>query len=179
MNTFIGQVLLFAGDYAPKGWSICDGSLLNISDYPELFIVLGTTYGGDGITTFKLPDLRGRVAVGTGTGSGLTQRNSGDIGGSESNTLSENNLPAHDHNVSASVSLGTVSNQPSGNGNFLPISVGANFYSSAQSTAQLNPATIDVSEDSVGSGDAVNNMPPFQSLNYIIAIEGNFPFKTV
>ena len=177
MDAFIGQVLLFAGDYAPKGWALCDGSLLNIADYPELFIVIGTAYGGDGTTTFGLPDLRSRVAVGAGTGTGLTQRDLGDTGGDEELSLGVNNLPAHDHNVSASVNLGTVSNNPSGFDNFLPISTGANFYSSVQGGATLDANSVAVSEDSVGSGDNIDNMPPFQTVNYIIAIEGTFPFK--
>jgi len=95
MDEFIGTVKLFAGNYAPQGWFLCDGRLLQISQYSALFSVIGTTYGGDGRTTFALPDMRGRVAVGSGRGSGLSNRQVGEIFGSEKYVLKKENLPIH------------------------------------------------------------------------------------
>ena len=93
MDDFIGVVKLFTGNYAPAGWHFCDGSLLPIQQYAALFSIIGTTYGGDGRTNFALPDLRGRVPVGSGNGTGLTPRHQGELFGTEVNTLQQNNVP--------------------------------------------------------------------------------------
>ncbi len=101
-DPYLGEISWFAGNFAPRGWSFCDGQLLQINQYPSLFSVLGTTYGGDGRTTFALPDMRGRspIHVGTGTGPGLSTRRLGDRGGAETTTISVVNLPSHTHTIS-------------------------------------------------------------------------------
>lgn len=118
MEAFIGTVLLMANNYAPRGWMLCQGQELPISQYSAVFSLLGTTYGGNGTTTFKLPDLRGRVAVGTGSGPGLSTRVEGQVGGAESftavatltgvATIGVNNLPSHTHAASGALTASTA-----------------------------------------------------------------------
>src|SRR5262245_29652358 len=101
MDNYLGEIRLFAGNFAPRGWRFCDGGLLPIAENDALFNLLGTTYGGDGVSTFALPDLRGRVAIGQGTGPGLTNRPLGEPGGTESVTLVLGQCPAHTHQLFA------------------------------------------------------------------------------
>jgi len=96
-GTFIGEIKWFAGNFAPSGFAFCDGQLLQISTSQALFSILGTTYGGDGQTTFGLPDARGRKVIHSGTGPGLTPRNLGSVGGAENHTLTTNEMPSHTH----------------------------------------------------------------------------------
>ena len=98
---FIGEISMFAGNFAPRGWAFCEGQLLPIAQNQSLFSILGTTYGGDGRTTFGLPDMRGRVSIHPGTGPGLTNYRLGNKGGSETTTLTTNQLPSHNHTISA------------------------------------------------------------------------------
>jgi len=97
MEPLIGQIMMFAGNFAPRGWAFCEGQLLAINQYQALFSILGTTYGGDGRTTFGLPDLRGRVPMHPGNGPGLSSKRLGQKGGSETNTLNVSQLPSHNH----------------------------------------------------------------------------------
>ncbi|MEN9798594.1 MAG: hypothetical protein RL653_2290, partial [Pseudomonadota bacterium] len=106
MDPFLGEIKLFAGNFAPTGWAFCHGQLLPIAQNSALFSLLGTTYGGNGQTTFALPDLRGRIPVGFGQGPGLTNRNLGDMSGVESVTLQVSNLPQHAHPFAVSASTG-------------------------------------------------------------------------
>ncbi|MCP3973971.1 MAG: phage tail protein [bacterium] len=99
-DPYLGEISWFAGNFAPRGWALCNGQLLQISQNPALFSVLGTTYGGDGRTTFALPDMRGRSPIHMGTGPGLSNRRLGERGGSETTTISVANLPAHTHTIS-------------------------------------------------------------------------------
>jgi microcystin-dependent protein len=177
MEPFIGQIVMFGGNFAPRSWALCDGALLSISQWQALFSILGTTYGGDGRTTFGLPDLRGRVAIHPGNGPGLTPRNLGQRGGSETNTLNQLQLPSHTHAATGTVNLGTASNAASGNGAFLPISTGANFYSTAAGAAQMNAGAVSVNVGNTGSNQSVNNIQPFQCVNFIIALQGVFPSR--
>src|SRR5271168_3901874 len=113
MAGFIGEIRIFAGNFAPVGWAICDGSLMNISDNDTLFQLIGTTYGGDGQNTFGLPDLRGRAALGMGQGSGLQPYNIGQLGGVESVTLTANQFAGHTHALKAA---GTATTPTPGSG---------------------------------------------------------------
>ena len=172
----IGQIVLFGGASIPSGWVSCDGSLLDVATYPDLFTVVGTTYGGDGVTTFGVPDLRGRVPVGTGTGVGLTARSLADTGGEEDSTLTTNELPAHTHTASAATNSGLASNEPNSTDNYLPITTGGNFYSNTKSpVADFASDMVEVTVDSEGSGNSFTNMQPFIAINYIIATEGVAP----
>lgn len=171
MEPFIGEIIMFGGNFAPRGWALCDGALLSISQNQALFSILGTTYGGDGRTTFGLPDLRGRVSMHPGSGPGLTTRRLGEKGGTETNTLSVNQLPSHNHSVAVGVS--TVAGEeatPAGQ-------VLANSANSFNEDATSGQNLGGVSQSNVGGGQSVNNIQPFQCVNYIIALQGTFPSR--
>ncbi len=177
MTPFIGQIVMFGGTFAPRGWALCQGQLLPISSNSALFAILGTNYGGDGRTTFGLPDLRGRVALHEGSGPGLTPRRLGEKSGSETNILSLQNLPSHNHTASGSVELGTAANQPSGTNNLLPVTTGSNFYSNTKGTTTLNTGSLNVTVGNTGNSQSFNNMGPYLVVNYIIALQGTFPSR--
>ena len=166
---FIGEIRMFAGNFAPRGWAKCEGQLLAINQYNALFSILGTRYGGDGHTTFALPDLRGRVAIGSGTGPGLTPRSLSQRSGSETNMLTVANLPAHNHSINAVTADGNTS-VPGGN---LPAGTKLldKEYSDATATTTMNATMV----SSTGGGQAVNNMQPYLTVTYIIALQGIYP----
>lgn len=172
MEPYIGTIILFGFDFAPKGWAKCDGQLLPIAQNQALFSLLGTRYGGDGQTTFALPDLRSRVPLGAGQGPGLSRYEIGHSGGIESVTLTQANLPAHTHPLMASVEPGDSGN-PSGN---VLASTGATDleYSTAGPNTMMNGRAIGPS----GSNMPVQIMQPYLTLNYCIALYGIFPSRT-
>ena len=169
-DPFIGQVTIFAGTFAPRGWGFCDGQLLPISQNTALFSILGTTYGGDGRTTFGLPNLKGRLPMHAGNGPGLSSRRLGQAGGQETVTLNAQQISSHTHTLRASPSPGEASDPAA---NALGRSVGALVYGSA---AGLGPMATDAVE-STGGGQAHDNKQPFQVLHFIIAIVGVFPSR--
>jgi microcystin-dependent protein len=180
MEAFIGQILMFGGNFAPRGWALCDGQLLSISSNSALFAILGTTYGGDGRTTFALPDLRGRVAMHNGNGPGLSSRRLGEKSGTESNTLAQGNLPAHNHSVSALAKCkGGAGNANTAVGNVWSNDAGVSSatYSNSGADADMAAGAINVQEANVGSSQPVNNIQPFLVVNYIIALQGVFPSR--
>lgn len=158
-------------NYAPRGWAFCDGRLLPISQNTALFSLLDTTYGGDGQTTFALPDLRGRCAVGVGQGAGLSQRVQGEMSGTENVTLIQTQMPAHTHSLMASTADGTT-NLPTGAviaANKVPIDrsnvVDGNAFVQNSPTTAMNPQSI----GAAGGNQPHNNMQPFLAMNYVIA----------
>src|SRR5690606_37421738 len=161
MEPFIGQIMMFAGNFAPRGWALCDGQLLPIAQNSALFSILGTTYGGNGQTTFALPDLRGRMPVHPGNGPGLTPRTLGERSGQESVTLTINQMPAHNHTLNV-VNNDSKSAQVPNN---LLGNAQTEIYSSGSPDAQMNPAAIGVA----GGSQPVQTMSPFQCINFIIA----------
>jgi microcystin-dependent protein len=167
---FIGQIMLFAGNFAPRGWAFCNGQLLSIAQNTALFAILGTTYGGNGQTTFALPDLRGRVPVGPGQGPSLPNYNLGEQGGANSVTLTTAQMPAHTHAASAATGSGT-SATPANN-----VWAGSSqrdaIYASTPGTT-MHPAAI----SAVGNSQPHENMQPYTAINYIIALEGIFPSR--
>jgi len=169
---FIGEVRMFAGNFAPRNWAFTDGQLLAISQNTALFSILGTTYGGDGRTTFALPDLRGRTAIHVGHGPGLTNRRLGEKLGTETNTLTANELPAHSHPLQATTAAGD-SNVPTGR--LLADDGSDRIYASG-------PANTGMATDSVGqnptSNQPVNNMQPSLGINHIICLFGIFPSRS-
>lgn len=169
---FVGEIRMFAGNFAPRGWAFCDGQLLAVSQNDALFSLLGTIYGGDGRTTFGLPDLRGRLPIHAGSGPGLSPRRLGAKGGAENVTLTVNQLPSHGHNLGANASAGNSTN-PSGY--FAQDAAGSNLYLNGASTqpAALNPATI----GNVGGSRSHTNLMPFLCLNFIIALFGIYPSR--
>ena len=167
---FVGEIRMFAGNFAPRGWAYCDGQLLAVSSNDALFSLLGTIYGGDGRTTFGLPDLRGRIPIHTGTGPGLSQRRLGSKSGTEKETLTVNELPAH-HHIWQGFS-GAAQGQT-------PIDA-----SVAQPTASLYDTEIDnlavmrtsMVGDTGGSRDHTNLMPAL-CVHFIIALFGVYPSR--
>jgi len=174
---FIGQIMIFGGNFAPQGWALCDGSLLSISQNTALFSILGTTYGGNGTTNFALPDLRGRAAVGFGNGPGLSPYVLGQSTGTETVTLTVGQIAAHNHLVTANAAPANVSS-PSG-ADLAQSSdnqrVAVNAYSTPPPTAPvtLDPATVKPS----GGSQPHGNIQPVLALNYIIALQGIFPSR--
>ncbi len=164
---FIAQITLFAGNFAPRGWAFCSGQILPINQNTALFSLLGTTYGGNGQTTFALPDLRGRVAIQPGQGPGLSPVNLGEAGGSETETLTVNQLPSHNH--LAGVTQGAqTSTRPAGG---VPSAGGA--YAAASDGSTMNPAFI----QPTGGSQPFDVRQPYLGVNYIIALEGIFPSR--
>lgn len=169
MEPFIGQIIMFGGNFAPRGWALCDGQLLAINSNQALFSILGTTYGGDGRTTFGLPDLRGRAPMHPGNGPGLTDRRLGQKLGVETNTLTTAQLPAHNHTVSLPAKEEADTEVPTNN-----VIAGAGFDGFG-TTSDTNMAPLPVGN--TGSNQAVNNIQPVQCVNFIIALIGIFPSR--
>lgn len=179
-DQYVGEIRMFAADYAPKGWMLCDGRILMSTEHPVLFSLIGKTYGGNGVTTFALPDFRGRVAVGAGAGVGLTVRTAGDVGGTETVTLSVSNMPPHIHEFRATKADATK-NTPVG-GLFAKVvettqpQVIAGYSKQATSSALvLNVAALQPAFGNGVSAVAHENMMPVLAINYIIATEGLYP----
>lgn len=168
---FIAEVRIFAGNFPPRGWADCNGQLLPISQNTALFSLIGTTYGGDGRTTTALPDLRDRAAMHPGRGPGLSDYRLGQTGGSDSETLNEAQMPAHSHALKAS-DAAADSGSP-----------GAKSLAHSGTTAHYNPAldTAPMAASSiaaVGGSQAHNNMQPYLSIRFIIALVGLYPSRS-
>lgn len=176
-DPFIGEIVMFGGNFAPRGWAFCDGALLPVSQNSALFSILGTIYGGDGRTTFGLPDLRGRVAMHPGNGPGLTPRRLGERGGSETNILTQNQMPSHTHVATAHCVDGT-GNANTAEGNLWSADLGnqSATYSNAAQNGNMKADAISVAN--TGNGQSVNNMQPYLAVNYIIALVGTFPSRS-
>lgn len=168
---FVAEVRIFAGNFAPRSWAFCDGQLLPISQNTALFSLIGTTYGGDGRTTTGLPNLVGRAPMHPGRGPGLTSRRLGERGGTETNTLSEAQMPEHTHTLRATVSRGS-SSQPQGNA--FNRSVGDTAYHTPTNLTGMSPSMV----SNTGGGQAHNNLQPFLTLNFIIALQGLYPSRS-
>lgn len=169
MEPYVGQIQAFGFNFAPRNWAFCNGQLLPITQNTALFSLLGTTYGGDGRTTFGLPDLRGRSAVGQGHGPGLAQFMLGQFSGSETVSLQLANMPAHNHAVTATDSDATSDEASAG---ARLGTAGASIYASGGTgTVQLAPD----STSQVGSNVPANNRDPYLALNYCIALYGVYP----
>jgi microcystin-dependent protein len=160
---FVGELRMFAGNFAIAGWAFCDGQLLPISENEVLFTLIGTQFGGDGESTFALPDLRGRVPIHHGNGFILAE-----TGGAEEITLTVNQIAAHSHSVIATTS---VANQSSPANNLLAQSTAADLYIEDTATAALAPAAV----TPVGGSQPHTNMQPYLGINYIISLFGIFP----
>jgi microcystin-dependent protein len=171
MTPMIGEVRMFGGNFAPRAWALCEGQLLAISSNTALFSILGTTYGGDGRTTFALPDLRGRVAIAPGNGPGLPSVSLGARGGATTTTLNVTNLPPHNHAASVGVNTGEAGESNPQN-QFLGA---ANVYAES---ATANASLGGVAVGSAGGGQPFNNMQPYLAVNYIIALQGIFPSRS-
>lgn len=164
---FVAQIMLFGGNFAPRGWAFCSGQLLPIAQNQALFSLLGTTFGGNGQTTFALPDLRGRVPVHPGQGPGLSNVQLGEVAGSETRALSVNQLPSHSHGA-AVTQAAKAATRPSG---MVPSAGGD--YAPAPDGSTFNPAFI----QAAGGGQPLDIRQPYLGVNYIIALQGIFPAR--
>ena len=186
-DPFVGEVRSFGFNFCPRGWAALDGQLLAISQNDALFSLLGTVYGGDGRTTFGLPDLRGRIPVHTGQGTGLSPRPLGQKGGTETETATLANMASHTHLPQGTLSAQLVGSSEPGttndpNGNFLPTGA-VNIYASTAGTKQnMAPGvvSVDFSNEIIGGnggGQAITNMAPSLVSNYCIALFGLYPSR--
>jgi microcystin-dependent protein len=190
MEAFISTILIWPPNFAPNGWALCAGQLLSISQNTALFSLLGTTYGGDGIRTFGLPNLQSRIPIGAGQGPGLSLYNIGDTGGVESVTLAINTIPQHTHTATQSLSVGLPAVTTSGTTNQPSPSVvpaaptdasrnPVNIYSNATPNQKLGQPSISgtISIGLTGNGVPHENRQPYLGVNYIIALQGIFPSR--
>lgn len=167
---FVGEIRMFAGNFAPRGWAFCDGQLLAVSQNDALFSLLGTIYGGDGRTTFGLPDLRGRIPIHAGHGPGLSERRLGAKGGEEKVTLTVNQLPSHGHPFQASQDLAG----DSAPADHVPgQSPSIDLYLEDAPVVQLNSAAI----TNTGGSRSHTNLMPFLCIHFIIALVGIYPSR--
>lgn len=173
MNPFIGEIIMFGGNFAPRGWALCDGQLLPIASWNALFSILGTTYGGDGRTTFGLPDLRGRLAMHAGTGPGLSPRSLGQKMGSETVNLTTNQIPSHNH-VAILHGESTAADKQNPSNNLL---AGAQTYAAPIAADNKTLASESIVVQNTGGNQSHNNIQPAQVVNYIIALEGVYPSR--
>jgi len=169
-DPYVGEIMMFAGNFAPQGWALCDGQLLSIAQNTALFSLLGTYYGGDGQTTFALPDLRGRLPMhtGSGPGPGLSPRSLGEQGGSEAVTLISTQMPAHTHSLQVDSANGTTA---SPGGALLARDPSGTPAYGVNATGALSPQAI----ASAGGSQPHQNMPPFLAINYCISLYGVYP----
>lgn len=191
MNPFIGEILMFGGNFAPRGWALCDGQLMAISSNTALFSIIGTTYGGDGRTTFALPDFRGRLPIHAGTGPGLTTRKLGARGGVEEYNMNVLTLASHSHlvdhsNLTASASVEVnngTGNTNSPNGAYLASSGSIDAFIDESTPGKHlggvgavvgGTATI----GNTGNSQSINNLAPSTCINYIIALQGTYPSRS-
>jgi microcystin-dependent protein len=174
----LAEIRLFAGNFAPRGWAFCQGQILPIAQNTALFSLLGTMYGGNGKTTFALPDLRGRVAICHGTGPGLTPRFQGEMAGAEIFNIAANNLPLHSHTVSGTVSMDCYAgagNSDTPHNNYPAMLEGTEMYATATNGNVMPAMQHNLTVAATGASQAVNNMQPILALNYIICMQGIFP----
>ncbi len=172
---FTAEIRIFAGNFAPRGWAFCDGQLLPIAQNTALFSLIGTTYGGDGRTTTALPNMQGRAPMHPGRGPGLTSRRLGQRGGTETVTLTEAQMPNHTHGLrAANVPFGTVQ-APTNQRTFARTGQGNAYQTnSTANIVQLNQQAL----PNAGGSQAHNNLQPFLTMNFIIALVGLYPSRS-
>ena len=169
---YVGEIRMFAGNFAPRGWAFCDGQLLAVSQNDALFSLYGTIYGGDGRTTFGLPDLRGRVPIHAGSGPGLSPRQLGSKGGQEQVTLIVDQLPSHNHDPVSASTAGTLSTNPLGN--VYTQAAGDVYRDNLDALGNLDANAI----THVGGSQSHTNIQPFLCVNFIVALFGIYPSRT-
>lgn len=178
MEGIIGEIRMFAGNFAPRDWAFCQGQILPIASNTALFSILGTTYGGNGSTTFALPDLRGRVPVGQGQGPGLPGTQLGQMAGEPNHTLIITEMPAHNHPTQVQVNVQSspgTSRDPVNN--YLAATSAGNSYDPGSDGGKMNANATQVSLGIAGGSQAHNNMQPYLGMNYIICMNGIYPSR--
>jgi microcystin-dependent protein len=179
MDEYLGIVKIFAGTFAPRGWAFCQGQLLGIQQNAALFSLLGTTYGGNGQTTFGLPDLRGRIPVGQGQGAGLPNVVIGEVAGTPTMTLTIANMPAHNHPVTGTVQAivnDNPANTDSPAGTYMA-QPSTNIYNSAAGVDTGGDMKVTLTTGVIGSNTAFSIASPYLGVNYIICLQGLFPSR--
>ncbi len=180
MDPFLGQISLLGCNFAPLGWAFCQGQLLPISQNTALFSLLGTTYGGNGVNTFALPDLRSRAPIGFGQGAGLSDYALGDVGGEETVPISASTYPTHSHVLSAAAGAATgnaptglieAAGQSAGRGGTVNLAL----YSASGAATSLAPGAL---TSAPGGSQPHNNLQPYLALNFCIALQGIFPSRS-
>jgi microcystin-dependent protein len=179
MDPFVAEIRIFPFNFAPKGWAFCDGQLLPLSQNTALFSLLGTTYGGDGKSNFALPNLQGRAPMQPGQGPGLSLHDLGEAAGSDTVTLLQSEIPAHSHSFNADANTASTPNPAGGSyadarWNVPPNSGKVVIYSGATPTTQLGPNAI----APAGGSQPHNNLMPYLTLNFCIALQGVYPPRT-
>lgn len=171
---FVAEIRIFAGNFAPRGWAFCDGQLLPVANNTALFSLIGTTYGGDGRTTTALPNLQGRAPMHPGRGPGLTARRLGEKTGVETVTLAEAQIPSHSHTARA-LSSGGDTTTPGDTTSIARVGFGDSLYQSDTSSNLVDLASETLA--TTGGGQSHDNMQPFLTLNFIIALVGLYPSR--
>ena len=177
MEGTIGEIRMFAANFAPRNWAYCSGQLMPIAQNQALFSILGTTYGGNGVQTFALPNMQSRVAIGTGNGPGLSPVQLGEVKGTESNTLTAPNIPQHTHVIAGVAKMLTTTaaaNSLLPGGNYFANDGSAKYKTTG--TGTMKPATVAVGLGASG-GTPVNNIQPYTAISYIICLFGIFPTR--
>ncbi len=174
-DQFVGEIRIFAGNFAPTGWAFCDGQLMPIAQNTALFSLLGTMYGGNGKTTFALPNLQGNVPLGQGQGPGLSDRFQGEVGGVKVVSLVATEMPAHTHTAMANSASGDQAIPT--NNVWSTTQVGRQTANLYVTNTSGNVAMSPVALTAAGNGLPHNNLPPYLALNFIIALQGNFPTR--
>jgi microcystin-dependent protein len=168
-DQYLGEIRMFGGNFAPYGWALCNGQLLAISQNTALFSLIGTYYGGDGVTTFALPNLQSRVPLHQGQGTGLSPYVIGQNGGTENLTLTSQQMPQHNHNVQV---FNAPGNSNRAGGSYLADASSGNVYQSAQNST-LNTAAVTFT----GNNQPHNNIQPYLCITFIIALQGIYPSR--
>lgn len=175
MDQFIAEIMIVPFNFPPSGWAFCDGQLMPISQNTALFALLGTTYGGDGKSTFALPNLRDRTPIHPGQGSGLTSRQLGEMGGVATVTLTESQMPLHNHSVDPVIPVATAA-ETDNPVNAYPAPASVNLYATA-SSGNMGSAPSNFRGLPTGGSLPHNNLQPSLGLNFIIALQGIFPSR--
>jgi microcystin-dependent protein len=170
---FLGEIRMVGFNFPPRGWALCNGQLMAISQNSALFGLLGTTYGGDGQTTFALPNLQGRVPIHAGTGPGLSPYVQGQVGGNEAVTLLTTQIPAHNHGVNANAAGGTQASPVGGYPAIESTGTSMDYSASAPNQGPMNAGMI----APAGGNQAHENRQPYLCVNFIIAMQGIFPSR--
>ena len=182
MEGTIAEIRYFAGNFAPRGWAFCQGQILSIAQNTALFSLLGTTFGGNGQTTFALPDLRSRIAVGTGQGPGLSPYTLGQVSGAENYTITSNNMAPHTHPITGTAVMNANANASGGNADtpqnaYPAIFPGTDMYVTSNNGSFLGAMQSSLTTGNTGGSQPVNSLQPVLAINPIVCLEGVYPSR--